>query len=148
MSRERPADPGITTSGTAFIAGKAHGARLRVALGVSATLVGGCAVVALSQVPVQRDGDVLVDASGMTLYTFDRDPLGKSACSAECAAKWPPLVAARGARPAGAYTIVARDDGRRQWAYKGKPLYASSADRKPGDLAGEAADNIWRVARP
>jgi predicted lipoprotein with Yx(FWY)xxD motif len=127
---------------------KAHGARVRVALGIAATLAGGCAVFALSQVPVKREGNVLVDASGMTLYTFDRDPLGKSACDAQCAASWPPLVAPAGAKPVGDYTILARDDGRRQWVYRGKPLYVSSRDRKPGDQAGEAFDNVWRVARP
>jgi predicted lipoprotein with Yx(FWY)xxD motif len=111
-------------------------------------LLGGCAVFALSQVPAKRDGDALVDAAGMTLYTFDRDPLGKSVCDARCAANWPPLVAAAGAKSAGDYTILARDDGRRQWAYKGKPLYVWSKDEKPGDRSGEAFDNVWRVARP
>jgi len=127
---------------------RAHGARARIALGTATALVAGCAIIALSQVPVQRDGDVLVDAAGMTLYTFDRDPYGASACDAQCALRWPPLAAAKGAKPAGDYTIVARADGGRQWAYKGRPLYARGADRKPGDRTGEAFDNLWRVARP
>ena len=150
MSHARPAAParGITARSAAFTRWKAHGGRIRIALGVSAMLLGGCAVFALSQVPVKRDGDALVDAAGMTLYTFDRDPLGKSACNAQCAANWPPLVAPAGAKPAGDYTILARDDGRRQWAYKGKPLYVWSKDGKPGDRSGEAFDNVWRVARP
>ena len=148
MSHVRPAAParGITAPPAAFTGRKAHGGR--IALGVSAMLLGGCAVFAMSQVPVKRDGNVLVDAAGMTLYTFDRDPLGKSACNAQCAANWPPLVAPAGAKPAGDYTILARDDGRRQWAYKGKPLYVWSKDEKPGDQSGEAFDNVWRVARP
>jgi predicted lipoprotein with Yx(FWY)xxD motif len=150
MSRIRLAapTPGITARSAAFRQWKAHGGRIRIALGVSAMLLGGCAVFALSQVPVKRDGNALVDAAGMTLYTFDRDPLGKSACYAQCAANWPPLVAPAGAKPAGDYTILARDDGRRQWAYKGKPLYVRSKDEKPGDQGGEAFDNVWRVARP
>jgi len=150
MSRTRRAAParGITAQSPAFARWKAHGGRIEIALGVSAMLLGGCAVLALSQVPVKRDANALVDAAGMTLYTFDRDPLGKSACNAQCAANWPPLVAPRGAKPVGDYTIIARDDGRRQWAYKGKPLYVSSRDEKPGDQRGEAFDNVWRVARP
>ena len=150
MSHARPAASarGITAPPAAFTGWKAHGGRIEIALGVSAMLLGGCAVFAMSQVPVKRDGNVLVDAAGMTLYTFDRDPLGKSACNAQCAANWPPLVAPAGARPAGDYTILARDDGRRQWAYKGKPLYVRSKDEKPGDQSGEAFDNVWRVARP
>jgi predicted lipoprotein with Yx(FWY)xxD motif len=148
MSRGRLSARGITARATAFIVVKAHGATKRVAPGIAAALVGGCALVALWQVPVNRDGDALVDASGMTLYTYDRDSLGKSACTAQCAANWPPLVAPSGAKPAGDYTILLRDDGRRQWAYKGRPLYVRSKDVKPGDQGGEAFDNLWRVARP
>jgi predicted lipoprotein with Yx(FWY)xxD motif len=150
MSHARRAAPawGITAPPAAFTRSRAHGAWLRIALGISGVLLGGCAVFALSQVPVKRDGNALVDAEGMTLYTFDRDPLGRSACNAQCAANWPPLVAPAGARPAGDYTILAREDGRRQWAYKGKPLYVWSKDRKPGDQSGEAFENVWRVARP
>jgi predicted lipoprotein with Yx(FWY)xxD motif len=125
-----------------------QGAGIRIALGLSATLLGGCALHAMSQVPVKREGGALVDAGGMTLYTFDRDTYWSSACNAQCAVNWPPLVAAAGAKPVGEYTIIARDDGRRQWAYKGKPLYVSGKDRKPGDQTGEAFDNVWRVARP
>ena len=150
MSRALPecTAGGITPPPPALTGAERHGARIRIALGASVMLVASCAVFALSQVPVKRDGDVLVDAAGMTLYTFDRDLLGKSACNAQCAANWPPLVAPAGAKPAGDYTILARDDGRRQWAYKGKPLYVRSKDEKPGDQSGEAFDNVWRVARP
>jgi predicted lipoprotein with Yx(FWY)xxD motif len=102
----------------------------------------------MSQVPVHKDGKALVDVKGMTLYTFDRDTRGKSACDAKCAASWPPLIAPAGSKPAGDYTILARDDGSRQWAYKGRPLYGSTRDSKPGDESGEGAENMWRVARP
>jgi predicted lipoprotein with Yx(FWY)xxD motif len=132
----------------AFTRWKAHGGRIEIALGVSAMLLGGCAVFALSQVPVKREGNALVDAAGMTLYTFDRDTYWSSACNEQCAVNWPPLVVAAGAKPVGDHTMIARDDGRRQWAYKGKPLYVSVKDRKPGDQTGEAFDNLWRVARP
>ena len=119
-----------------------------VALGASTAVLCGCAVFALSHVPVKRDGDVLVDTEGMTLYTFDRDTYWSSTCNAQCAVNWPPLVVAAGAKPVGDHTMIARDDGRRQWAYKGKPLYVSGKDRKPGDQTGEAFDNLWRAARP
>jgi predicted lipoprotein with Yx(FWY)xxD motif len=150
MSRALPDGTagGITPPPPALTGAERHGARIRIALGASVTLVASCAVFALSQVPVKRDGDVLVDAAGMTLYTFDRDLLGKSACNAQCAANWPPLAAPAGAKAVGDYTVVARDDGSRQWAYKGRPLYVRSGDRKPGDRTGEAFDNLWRVARP
>jgi predicted lipoprotein with Yx(FWY)xxD motif len=139
---------GITRRPVAFTRSKV---RVAASLGVLAAVLGsvsGCELIALSRVPIYREGGALVDASGMTLYTFDRDARGASACDAKCAARWPPLEAAAGTRPAGDYSIVVRADGRRQWAYKGKPLYVSAADRKPGDRTGEAFDNVWRVARP
>lgn len=151
MTLAVPAAParGITRLSAAFAGAKVHGAWTlgALALAVAVSLLCGCAL-AMAPVPITRNGNVLVDADGMTLYTFDRDPRGKSVCDAQCAANWPPLVAGAGAKGTGDYTIVARDDGRRQWAYKGKPLYVWSKDSKPGDQTGEAFDNVWRVARP
>lgn len=93
-------------------------------------------------------GRALADAKGMTLYTFDRDAAGKSACNGACAQNWPPLAAAADARDMGEWTIVARDDGGRQWAYKGKPLYAWVKDAKAGDVTGDGVNNLWRIAAP
>ena len=68
-------------------------------------------------------GKALVDAKGMTLYTLDRDKAdGKSTCNGQCATNWPPLMAAADAHDMGAWTVINRDDGSKQWAYKGKPL--------------------------
>ena len=45
-------------------------------------------------------GPTLVDAKGMTLYTWGNDTIpGKSACNGSCATNWPPLVAAADATP-------------------------------------------------
>src|SRR3954470_486133 len=63
-------------------------------------------------------GKALVDAKGMTLYTFDRDTAGKSACNGQCAQNWPPLMAADGGAASGDWSVVTRDDGSKQWAYK------------------------------
>ena len=46
------------------------------------------------------------------------------------------------------YSVVTRDDGRKQWAYKGKPLYFWAKDQKPGDRTGDGFNNVWRVAKP
>lgn len=93
---------------------------------------------------------VLTNAAGMTLYTFDRDTAGagRSACNGPCADNWPPVMAAADAKPEGDYGIVTRDDGARQWAYKGKPLYLWAKDRKAGDKTGDGMNNVWHVARP
>ncbi|MCD0421237.1 hypothetical protein LOC51_28800 [Rubrivivax sp. JA1024] len=94
-------------------------------------------------------GKALVDAKGMTLYTFDKDTGGKSACNGPCATNWPPLMAAASAQASGDWTVITRDDGAKQWAYKGKPLYAWTKDAKPGDTTGDGFLNgAWHIAKP
>lgn len=93
-------------------------------------------------------GKALVDSKGMTLYTFDKDTAGKSACNAGCDAHWPPFEAAAGASATGDWTIIKRDDGKTQWAYKDKPLYAWSKDAKPGDATGDDFKHVWHIAKP
>ncbi len=100
--------------------------------------------------PVRSTGGVLTNPAGMTLYTFDKDAAGsgKSACNGDCAVKWPPLTAGASERGSGDFTVITRDDGSKQWAYKGRPLYQWIKDQKPGDMTGDGVNNIWRVARP
>jgi predicted lipoprotein with Yx(FWY)xxD motif len=100
--------------------------------------------------PAKVSSGVLVGPGGMTLYTFDRDAAGggKSLCNGPCAANWPPLMATTDAAPSGDWAVVTRDDGGKQWAYKGKPVYYWSKDRKPGDRTGDGFSNVWRVAKP
>jgi predicted lipoprotein with Yx(FWY)xxD motif len=94
-------------------------------------------------------GKAFVDAKGMTLYTFDKDTAGKSACNGQCATNWPPLMATSAAAAQGEWTIVKRDDGSSQWAYKGKPLYTWAKDTKPGDTTGDGFLNgAWHIAQP
>jgi predicted lipoprotein with Yx(FWY)xxD motif len=94
------------------------------------------------------DGVLVAGTNGMTLYTFDKDTPGKSACAGGCAANWPPFIAPADAKPVGDFTLVTRDDGAKQWAYKGKPLYFWVKDQKPGERTGDGFNNVWRVARP
>jgi predicted lipoprotein with Yx(FWY)xxD motif len=118
------------------------------------------AVIALSlsgsfAVPVQAEpaakmaGGVLVNTSGMTLYTFDNDAPGsaKSKCNGGCAALWPPALAAADAKPEGDLTIITRDDGAKQWAYKGKPIYLYTGDKKAGDTTGDNFKDVWHVVK-
>ncbi len=93
-------------------------------------------------------GDALVDAKGMTLYVFDKDTDGASACYDKCAVNWPPLMAMDGAAAGAHYSIVSRKDGGKQWAYKGKPLYLWIKDTKPGDVTGDGVQGVWHLAKP
>ncbi len=72
-----------------------------------------------------------------------------SVCNGPCAANWPPLMASGDAKADGSYTVIVRDDGSKQWAYKGKPLYTWIKDTKPGDITGDGvASNAWHIAAP
>ncbi len=53
-----------------------------------------------------------------------------------CTQMWPPMLADKDAKPVGDWTLVARDDGTRQWAYAQQPLYTFKYDRMPGDTIG------------
>jgi len=94
------------------------------------------------------NGAALVDANGVSLYTFDNDEGGKSSCSGQCAGIWPPFTAAADSSSNGDWAIIARDDGTPQWAYKGQPLYAFANDAKPGDANGDEFNNVWHLAKP
>ncbi|MBS0454967.1 MAG: ATP-binding protein [Proteobacteria bacterium] len=95
------------------------------------------------------DGAV-VDANGMSLYVFDKDTAGngKSACNGQCANNWPPLSAPDNAQSIGSYSVVQRNEGTKQWAYNGLPLYFYFKDAKPGDRLGDGVGGVWHLARP
>lgn len=102
-----------------------------------------------AQAQVTTQNGVLTGANGMTLYTFDKDTAGngKSVCNGPCATNWPPLTGT--AAPAGAgYSVIQRDDGTSQIAYKGKPLYYWVKDTKPGDKTGDGVNQVWHTATP
>jgi predicted lipoprotein with Yx(FWY)xxD motif len=101
---------------------------------------------AADNAPLKKADGVLVDAKGMTVYTFDKDAAnsGKSACAGQCADNWP-AVKADNAQPAAPYSTITRDDGSKQLAYKGKPLYTFVKDQKAGDKAGDKFKDMWHV---
>jgi predicted lipoprotein with Yx(FWY)xxD motif len=98
---------------------------------------------------IGKHGPVLVDRNGMTLYYFERDDSGnKSACKDACAEKRPPLAAADNAIATGDFTVITRDDGKKMWAYRYRPLYTSQKDTAPGDINGDDPTHLWHIARP
>ncbi len=124
--------------------------KLLVSAAAAAALVlAGSALAAPAMIGNSAKGKVLTDAKGMTLYTFDKDKGGKSACNGPCATNWPPLMATTGEKGGKGYSQIKRNDGKMQWAYKGKPLYAWSKDQKPGDITGDGFLNgAWHIAKP
>ena len=96
---------------------------------------------------VSSSNGLLADAGGRVLYTFDKDEAGKSNCNGQCAVNWPPFAAAADAKPAAGYALVTRDDGTKQWALNGKPLYYFAGDAKPGDTSGEGKGGMWHTVK-
>ena len=93
---------------------------------------------------------MLTGPNGMTLYMFYSDTAnsGKSVCNGPCAINWPPLMAADADKSMGNYMVITRDDGKKQWALKGKPLYFWAKDSKPGDKTGDGVNNVWHIVKP
>jgi len=113
-------------------------------------LLSSAPLLALAAPPIMVSNSVLVGGNGMTLYTFDKDAAGsgKSVCNDACATNWPPLMAGASDMASGDYAVITRDDGKKQWALKGKPLYYWVKDQKPGDMTGDGVNNVWHVAKP
>ena len=102
-------------------------------------------------------GKVLATANGMTLYRHEgflfrtgghgvprTSPtsaamgreIGTRGCGKECLNVWRPLTAPADAQPSAYWEIVTREDGLRQWSYRGYPLYTYAGDKSPGDVNG------------
>lgn len=99
--------------------------------------------------PVASNG-VLLTHTGHSLYIFDNDVVGSGAsvCNPPCSNIFPPYLAGDKDTAGGDFTLVARHDGSKQWAYKGRPLYRFYADDKPGDKGGDGMNrNLWHLAR-
>jgi len=110
-------------------------------------VLAGCA--SMDKPPAMMKDGMLVNAKGMTVYTFDRDVAmsGKSVCNGDCAVKWPPVMARADDKPMGDYMVITRDNGMKQWAYKGKPLYTWPEDQAPGDKYGDNYNKVWRIVK-
>ena len=121
--------------------------RLRLTAAAAAALM--IAVPAYAQTMVagaKMTPDGLVDSKGKPLYTFVRDgTLGISACNDACATAWPPMAATAADKPMGDWAIITRNDGTKQWTYRGHPLYTYAKD-----VAGEpatGASSAWDQAK-
>ncbi|MPZ43874.1 MAG: hypothetical protein GEV05_10795 [Betaproteobacteria bacterium] len=96
---------------------------------------------------VGQQHGLLADATERTLYTFTQDAPNKINCNAACAAAWPPFLTKEGERKRAGFEAIVRDDGTRQWALHGKPLYYFAADTQPGDAKGDGQGGVWHVVR-
>lgn len=123
----------------------------KIGLGLVIPMVmAACVSMSNGQSIVKTQDGILVSTNNMTLYTSDNDQAGskKSTCNQVCAENWPPLLVDSNATSYGDYSIITRDDGKKQFAYKGKPLYFFLMDKKPGEQNGNGyANNTWHTVK-
>lgn len=117
---------------------------MKTTFALAALLLAGATVHAQD---LKKAGGVLVNGAGMTVYTYDKDVAGsgKSTCNGPCIQNWPAVAAPE--KVAEPYSVVTRDDGSKQLAYKGKPLYTFVKDAKAGDRSGDNVKDVWHVVK-
>lgn len=104
------------------------------------------ATVACANPTVESNG-LLTARDGRTLYTFDKDSAGKSVCNEACSVAWPAFAVADPSLAGGDFSILRRDDGSAQWAFRGKPLYFFAGDARPGTANGDGQGGVWHALR-
>ncbi|MBY0508625.1 MAG: hypothetical protein K2P94_00600 [Rhodospirillaceae bacterium] len=86
--------------------------------------------------------------SNLRLYVYGKDQPGKSACNVGCESAWPPLTPDEmDAKPVGDWTVIARANGKKQWAYKNQPVYLRFHDSMEKPI-GDGIDGVWRFLEP
>lgn len=112
----------------------------QLALGLLATMAGACSA------QVKWLEGVLTDEAGVPLFVSEAEPPNVSQCHGACLNLWLPYKAPPDARPQGELTLVKRDDGITQWAFRGKPLYHWFNFEKPLDGQGMRGGN-WHIVK-
>lgn len=113
------------------------------------TATGGKTTGKLAVRSISGIGAVLQAPSGLTLYRLTTETDGKIACTGDCAATWPPLLAESGKVPeaspdlAGDLGTIERPDGSMQVTFKGMPLYTYAGDSGPGQANGQGLGGVW-----
>jgi len=123
----------------------------------AASVSGGEGGITLKVEENDQLGPILTDGEGMTLYMFDADQPGESACYDACAEAWPPVVIESDPEVEGEQVnttllgVIQRTDGQAQLTYNGHPLYYYGTDEAPGDVQGhqvEGAGGLWSAVSP
>lgn len=110
-------------------------------------------------------GPLMTNADGRTIYTqtryhlqyggrqmregyrhtyLDAKGVGVRGCQEDCTQTWRPIMAPATAQSGGFWEVVTREDGQKQWAYRGGLLYTYAGDERPGDVKGNNRhDILW-----
>jgi predicted lipoprotein with Yx(FWY)xxD motif len=122
----------------------------------ASTTAGAASAVSLTTKHAALGTVLAVGPKRMTVYMFEADKGSASACSASCAAVWPPVTTTGAATAAGAaisshLATITRPDGTKQVTYNGHPLYRFAKDKDKGDSYGQGVKAFgasWYVLAP
>ena len=133
-----------------------HACRHHILMGACALacLLGACAhvhtnVPRSSDIPpaIRINGIMVDSANQLALYTYANDTANHSNCMDACTTQWLPFYASEHDANRGDFSVFTRQDGRKQWALAGKPLYFRAEDAQSGAKAEEADESGWKVFR-
>lgn len=85
----------------------------------------------------------------LRMYVYDKDKPPKFGCGEGCINAWPPVWAPNEAKPTGDWTLIDRPErGRKQWAYKGRPVYTRFHDTPMNATGVGMDDGAWKLLVP
>lgn len=135
---------------------------VRAGLATAALLIGACSVADAAesvpqkvdmQAPYPEAVSLVHESQGWTyrqsgtsapLYINEKDSPGKSVCDSACETQWYPLLAHGSAKSVGEWSTFKRRDGRRQWAFRKRPVYTHIHD-SPDKPIGDGENGVWHV---
>ena len=88
-------------------------------------------------------GRLLVTNTRYSVYSYDGDTATKVSCVGDCLKDWEPILAPSFAVAGGDWSTVERPGGRKQWAFRGKPLYKFLKDTKMRAMLSGATLPGW-----
>lgn len=139
--------PAVTA---ALLAAAGCGSMLQTVPAREAPAIGAPAAAALSGIATTATAvGTVVTSDGFTVYRYDKDRANPSTstCTGACTKSWPPVLGDGTPRlqgvPERLVGTVGRPDGTQQLTIDGWPVYRSSKDTRPGDVAGAGASGTW-----
>jgi predicted lipoprotein with Yx(FWY)xxD motif len=87
-------------------------------------------------VKTYKNGRLLTLADTKSIYVYDKDAPNKSNCTGVCLEKFTPVLAPENVLPQGAWSIIERSSGVKQWAYRKQPVYTYNLEDKTPSFEG------------
>lgn len=99
---------------------------------------------------IEQEGkkvELLTNAKGLSIYTFDPDGANESSCYESCTVTWPPIILtpAEAQLVSDDFGLANRKEGSLQLTFDSRPLYLFVGDKKPGDIRSDGLGGVWHL---